>query len=271
MNAKCRVRLLSVSLAVVLIGGWASPPRVSADSTNANTRPLKYEAPALLTGTIYAKDSRKVLFKFRRTATRSGSKLSVVREHTYPDGKPAARERIMYEGDNLISYALDELQIGAAGNAVIRREAANPSKGTLLFEYAKDVASGTKPKTSSEALRSETLVSDTVATFLVSHWAELSRGEKVKCRYVVVPRRETVGFTFIKGSETTCQGRKAVIIRMEATSPIIAALVDPLYFTVEKEGQHRVFQIVGRVTPKIKVGDSWEDLDAQLVFDWPGG
>jgi hypothetical protein len=267
MNVERRMRLLPVCLAAIWVGGWASQTPLYADPTNAT--PLRYEEPKLLTATIYAKDSRKVLFKFKRTATRAGSKLSALREYTYPDGKPAARERVTYNGNNLATYTLEELQIGAAGSVLVRREPGNPPKGDLRFAYTKDVSAADKPKVSTEAMRNDCLVSDMVATFLESRWAELAKGEKVKCRYVVVPRRETVGFTFLRDSEATYQGRKAVIIRMEATSPIIAALVDPLYFTVEKEAPHRVFQIVGRVTPKIKVGNAWEDLDAVVVFDWP--
>jgi hypothetical protein len=108
-----------------------------------------------------------------------------------------------------------------------------------------------------------------VAAFLADHWGELARGEKVKCRYVVVPRRETVGFTFTKEADTTAQGRGVLVIKMEATSLIIAALVDPVFFTVEKTGQHHILQYVGRVTPKAKIRETWEDLDALVVFDWP--
>jgi hypothetical protein len=271
MSARSWATLLPIGMAAVLIGGWASQTTCAGDSTNANGTRLKYEEPNLLPGTIYAKDSgqQQVLFKFKRVATRSGFRVNVLREYTYPDGKPAARERIVYDGDDLVSYALDETQIGAAGAVKVQRDAGSPAKSALLFEYTKDLASGSRPKTSTEALRNDTLTSDMVATFLLSHWGELSNGEKVKCRYVVVPRRETVGFTFVKESETTSQGRRAVIIKMEPTSLIIARLVDPLFFTLEKDGQHRVLQYTGRVTPKTRIGNKWDDLDATVVFDWP--
>jgi hypothetical protein len=258
-------------MAAVLIGGWASQTTCAGDSTNANGTRLKYEEPNLLPGTIYAKDSgqQQVLFKFKRVATRSGFRVNVLREYTYPDGKLAARERVVYDGDDLASYALDELQIDAAGSVKVRRDPGSAARNALLFVYTKDLASGGNPKTSTEALRNDTLTSDMVAPFLASHWGELSNGEKVKCRYVVVPRRETVGFTFVKESEATWQGRRVVIIRMEATSLIIAQLVDPLVFTVEKGGQHRVLQYVGRVPPKTKAGSKWDDLDATVVFEWP--
>jgi hypothetical protein len=262
---------MPIRIAAILIGGWASQTTSFGDATNTNGTPSKYEEPKLLLGTIYAKDSgrQQALFKFKRAATRSGSSLNVLREYTYPDGKPAARERFVYDGDDLVSYALDELQVGAAGSVKVRRDPGNPARNALLFEYTKDLASGSNPKTSTEALRNDTLTSDMVAAFLVSHWGELSKGEKVKCRYVVVPRRETVGFTFAKESETTLQGRAVVIIKMEPTSLIIKRLVDPVFFTVEKDGQHRVLQYVGRVTPKAKAGSKWDYLDATFVFEWP--
>jgi len=86
------------------------------------------------------------------------------------------------------------------------------------------------------------LINDMVAPFLISHWEELSNGREVKCRYIVLPRRETVGFTFTKEREESWSGRAVVILKMEPTSPIIAELVDPLYFTIEKEGPHRVLK-----------------------------
>jgi len=226
----------------------------------------------VLTGTIYAKDTAHAqgLFRFRRTVTPAGPQITVLREFTYPEGKPAAREQVTYGTNGLVSYSLEELQIGAAGGVVVNREPGNPAKGRLVFTYNRDVAGGGKPRTSTEAWRRDTLVTDMVGPFLAQHWAELARGEKVRCRMVVVPRRETVGFTFSRQEQAAYHGRRAVILRMEATSPIIARLVDPLYFTVEEEAPHRVFQFVGRMTPKVKANGAWQDLDARMVIDWPG-
>jgi hypothetical protein len=265
LRTPAALRLFAALLtSLVTWNGWA------ADTPVKPGTPSLYEVPTSLMGTIYEKGTSppKALFNFTREATRSGGKLSVLREFAYPDGKPAARERLVYEGNNLVSFQLDELQIGAGGSARIQREPGNPAKGTISFEYHKDLPAGGSTKTSSESLRPDTLAGDMIAPFLKVYWNELFRGEKVKCRYIVIPRRETVGFTFVKDSETTAAGRPALIIRMEATSPIIARLVDPLYFTVEKESPHRVTQYIGRVTPRTRKNGQWEDLDALFVFDW---
>lgn len=229
-------------------------------------RELKYEEPKYLAGTILTPDSKQVLFKFKRVASRAGSRLEVHRDFTYPDGRPAAREEAIYEGDSLVSFELEELQIGAAGTVRIRRDEKDGAKGSVEFEYSKEL--GDKPKVRSEALREDTLIADMVAPFLKSHWDELTRGEEVKCRCIIVPRRETVGFTFTKGAALTWQGREVLTVRMEASSAIIARLVSPLVFTIEKAPPHRVLQYAGRTTPKIQAGGKWKDLDAVTVFNW---
>ncbi len=233
----------------------------------SSEKPLRYEKPALWTGTVYAGKggSRQVLYKFKRTATRSGNSVKAVREYTYPDGRPAARELTVYEGNNLVSYELEELQINARGIARIQSSTNNPDR--ISFTYVSDLKTPHKAKQNTEKLQPDTVVNDMLAPFLAAHWSELMRGEEVKCRYIAVTRAETVGFKFTKHAESTRDGKPVVIIKMSPTSLIIAALVDPLYFTMEKDGDHRVLQYDGRTTPKLQDRTKWKDLDAVTVFE----
>jgi hypothetical protein len=59
-----------------------------------------------------------------------------------------------------------------------------------------------------------------------------------------------------------------LLVKMEVSSLLLAALVDPLYFTIEKAAPHHVLQYVGRTLPKIQAGTKWKDLDAVTIFDW---
>ncbi len=251
------------------LGSAVGPIRsFAADPPSPAPSDLRYEEPTYLTGAIYGQgaDNNKLLFNFKRVATRSGSSLKVERDYTYPDGKPAAREKVAYEGDNLISYELEEVQIGAAGSVRLRRAPDNPAKSRIEFDYHGE--NGGRTKTSTEPLKGSTILGDMVGPFLASNWATLLSGAGLKCRFLVVPRRETVGFTFVKTGESTWQGKEAVLVKMEASSVLLAALVDPLTFTIEKAPPHRIFQYVGRTTPKLQVGTKWKDLDAVTVFDW---
>jgi hypothetical protein len=191
-----------------------------------------------------------------------------MREYSYPDGRLAARERVVYNGNDLRLYELVELQTGGFGRATIKPAQDNPQKQALYFAYSKDSASRATPKQAVENLRADSLNNDIVGPFLIAHWNALMKGEEVNCRFIVVPRRETVGFRFVKESESQWQGKPIVILRMEPTSPVIRALISPLHFRIEKEGGHHVLEYSGRTTPKMKSGNKWEDLDAVTVFDW---
>jgi hypothetical protein len=257
------------SLVLILALSASALPAPAADTiTNRSDAALKYEEPRHLTGAIYGQgaEKEKLFYKFQRTATRSGSQLTVQRDYTSPDGRLAAQERAVYEGNDMVSYELKEPTIGSEGSATIKRDAKNPAKGSIEFQFKSET--GAKPKLDSEALRENTLVNDMIAPYLASHWDALIGGEKLKCRYVVVPRKETVGFTFVKESESTWRNQSVIILKMEPTSPIISALVDPLYFTMQKAPPHHILQYVGRTTPKVQVGGKWKDLDAVTVYDW---
>ena len=255
-------------LAVSLVPGAEERKSLGTGFAQSPGRPLEYEAPGFLAGAIYGRgaETNKLLFRFEREATRSGDKLNVRRDYTLPDGRLAAQERVVYEGNEPVAYEMQELQTGERGTAKILRDPANPAKGSIEFEYWKEGAS--RPKTSTEALREHTLVGDMLGPFLASHWDALAQGEKIKCRCIVVSRRETVGFTFVKEAEATWQGRSVLILKMEASSLFVAALVDPLVLTIEAAPPHRVLQYVGRTTPKIRSGGKWKTLDAVTVFDW---
>ncbi len=206
-------------------GNWAA---MGAEVSGSDR--LAYEEPRSLTGSIYSRgsDTEKLLFKFQRKATRSGNKLNVQRDYTYPDGRLAAQESVVYEGNDLVFYELKETQIGAEGTAKIQPASATRSKGSIEFEYAKET--GARPKKDSETLAENVLINDMVGPFLASNWDNLVRGRKVNCRYIVVPRAETVGFTFVKHSESKWHGRDVLIVKMEVTSRLLSVLVDPLFF-----------------------------------------
>lgn len=256
---KRMVPLLPCTVVLALVAGHQ---KLSAAPGPA----LSVDEPKLLNASVYARDHKKLLFNFKRVSSRSGSTLTVQRDFTYPDGRLAAREILVYQGEALVSYDLDEAQLGAKGSATIRRASQDSAVGSIEFEYSKG-GSG-RPKAGTEPLKGNVLTADTVGPFLAAHWEELQRGEKLKCRYVVVPRAETVGFTFVKEPRPAKNAPDTAIVKMEATSPFVSTQVDPLFFTIEQAPPHRVLQYVGRTTPKVQVKGKWQDLDAVTVFDW---
>ena len=240
----------------------------------SQTRAVDYAEPKLLVGNIFAVSAHptECLFKSERRSTRSGSTVHVSCDYTYPNGSPAARDRIVYEAGQLTSFEEEELQTGEKGSAAIRPDPKNPDHWRIYFEYAIGQGSAVKKSTSSEALDNDTLIDDMIPAFIVSHWEQLNEGLPVKFRYIVLSRKETVGFKLVKDTETTWQNQPVLHIKMEPTSFIIAQLVDPLLFVVEKGGNHHILQYIGRTTPLIKTnGNKWKELDAISIFDWKQG
>jgi hypothetical protein len=246
-----RASLLTVFFALFLV-----------NTLRAADSPVNYLEPKTFTGTIYSDASLKqVLFTFRRTATNSGSEIHVERDFNLPNGKLAAREQVVYDGTQLKSLVLDEIQSRSKGSATV-----DSVGGELKINF--NYTEGTKTKTGSEKYLDEILTSDMVGPFIAAHFDEIAKGGVVKCRLISVSRAETVGFKFIKESDTTWNGKPALRITLQPSSIIIARLVDPLHFVVEKDGMHRVLEYTGRTTPSIQKNGEWEDLDAVTVFDW---
>ncbi|HEY0551022.1 MAG TPA: hypothetical protein VGF13_15565 [Verrucomicrobiae bacterium] len=247
---------------------------VSSEAVAQSPRQLnddaRYEQPGLLTGTIYEARSgtNKVLFTSKRTATRSNSTVFVTCDYFYANGAVAAREQIVFERGQLVWFQLDEKQTGARGSATIARDGKNAGKQKILFDWATTESGMTTLKTDSEAFQSETLVGDMIPYFIATHWNELARGEQLSFRFIVSDRLETVGFKLTKESDVTWRGNAALRLRMEPSSVVIRRLVDPLFFIVEKATAHRIFEYVGRVTPMMREGSKWKDLDARTVYDW---
>jgi hypothetical protein len=258
-----RRRFIALAMTMVALAVF-SPCGVTAEPAA-----IDYEEPKLLTGTVYETRSgtNKVLFTFKRTAARSNSMVYVRRDFFYPGGALAAREEVAYEGDRLVSFHLDERQTGARGNATVRREAKNPAKQVLLFDWVIGPENNAKRKTARETLQRDTLVGDMIPYFIAAHWNELARGDAVNFRFIASSRLETVGFKLVKETGVTWRGKAALRLRMEPSSLIIAQIVDPLFFIVEKSGEHRVLEYVGRITPKARDGSKWKDLDARSIYD----
>ena len=183
----------AIASAFLVVFGWLVLSSSAAEATNALA--LRYEFPTSLTGTIYDATGTNVLFEFKRSATRTGTNLQVLSECTLPDGTLVARETVTYHGDQLVAFTLDEIQTGATGSVRIlhQPQLSKPVSGKIEFNY---LVPGGKLEKATETLRPDTLISDMIGPFLADHWTELMKGREVKCRYLVVPRKETIGFTF---------------------------------------------------------------------------
>jgi hypothetical protein len=169
-------------------------------------------------------------------------------------GLVAVTEKAQLNGSQLLKYEIDQKQIKSKGTIEVK-------DGRIYF--TKDVDG--KIKTDDEKLGKSLVVSSNFPRVIKDHWSEFLENKDVDIRFAVWDRLETVGFTLSNQGTEEIDGRKCVKIKMKASSIIIAAIVRPLYLYFTEDGAHLV-KLDGRVAPKKKNGDHWDDLDAEVYY-----
>jgi hypothetical protein len=222
--------------------------------------------PARVTGTLYeiGSNRHKVLYHFVRTAHRTGSTVRVQRQFTTPDGTVAAAETVLYKSNRLVAYEMKEFQANLSGSIWIEPDPAKNGQSNILIGYGKSLA---PPRGDPQPLKPDTLIDDDLYPFMLVHWDELMRGESVKFRFVSIEWKRTFNFRLGKTGESVVDGHLCEQITMNPSGLLLAQLVNPLVFTVEKTAPHMLLSYIGRTTPRVKKGDEWKYLDAETVFD----
>lgn len=254
----------AASVILLSLGALLLQPASAAQPAGDASAAAGDHANEVLVGRVYSQGSKQpqLLYNFRRTATRNGEELDITRTYTYPDGRVAAVETATYRNGDLVSYQLNEKQIGAHGSLKIDGDAF-AGQGTVKFSYT----NGGNTKTSTENLSGPTVINDDITDYMQAHWSDLMAGQTLNVRYLVIPRLETVGFSLTKSGEDNWNGRQVVHIKMDPSSFFIGLLVDPVYFTFDKN-TGEIIQYTGRTTPKIKKNGEWQPLDAVTALEW---
>jgi len=270
MMKKYSVDFASVTLWAVLLAIWPAslPTRLAANTVSSAANSVyDYAELKLLTGTLYAigSDRKKILYTFRRTATRSGSRVHVERQFLATNGSVAAVETVLYESNQLVSFEMKDFQARLSGAIHIEPDRENPARQNIFIGYAHSL---NPPKGHARTLQPDTVIDDTLYPFMLAHWNDLMRGHTVEFHFVSLDWQRTFEFELVKTGETVQDGQPVVQITMKPASVFIVRLVKPLLFTVQQNGPHRILFYTGRTTPRTQKGKSWKYLDAETVFDY---
>lgn len=211
------------------------------------------------TSKIYdLKDRNKVLFTAVNEYEIKGDLKTYTSTFKDADGKVAAIETTTFAlkngSETLVSYIQDQKQLEALGKVEIVGDEAK-------FSYTRDG----KTKTATEKVSGDFVVGPSLVSFLKSNWEKIAKGETVKARFVVVDRLETVGFQYFKEKEKDVQGKPGVVVKMKPSSFLIAAIVDPLHFAFDKDGQ-QLLELEGRTVVKIQKESKFKDFDGFTVY-----
>jgi hypothetical protein len=186
----------------------------------------------------------------RRVAERDGAVVSthVTRD---PSGVIALAESATHSPDYaLAEYTVHANQLGQSGTVRVDGD-------TITFRLVD--ASGTR--TSVERRTGAVVTGPTLVGYVVRHLDALREDKTVSVRMAVLDRLETLGFDLRAVPSNPGETR----VRMKASSFLVAAVVDPVYFTFET-ATGKLLRLEGRVPPKVRAGDRWADFDARVEY-----
>lgn len=175
-------------------------------------------------------------------------------------GTEAIHEVAKYKDAELIETRLEQKQTDEKGYIKV-------SGDQIEFVYTN---SDGKEKKNSEKIKSgmKILAPANFIVFIRKNWADLQSRKMIPLRFAVWDRYETVGFDLIFEGNEKRSGQDLVKLKLKPSSFIIAALVNPIHLWFSQDGQ-RLIELSGRVAPKVKSGDSWNALDADVKYSYP--
>lgn len=211
----------------------------------------------------YPKSEPSPLFFYENTRKKEGNKIISKTKYTDRSGKAVVEEEAVYEGNSVLKYTYKQNQVNEYGFI----EAKN---GKMIFSFNK----GEKNETDEEDIVPKMIVADLLNDYFRQNWDDLMKEETIKVRFLFVERTETIGFKFFTIGEREIRGIPVVDIKMKPSSFIIAALTDPLIFTVEKNPPHRILETFGRLPvrvsdkPDSKDRSDWHAIDAKMELEY---
>ncbi len=202
-------------------------------------------------------DKQKLLYQMKREETNVSDNTNVKTTITEPTNKKeAVIEELLLKDGKILKYQIHQKQLGDERTLEVK-------DGKVIFTTVSDG----KTKTDQEDLAPNLVVGPTVIDYLKKNWKDIVGGETISIRFAVLERRDTVGFKFFKESELKINGKDCIVVKMKPTSFIIAAVVNPLLFTFEKDSV-KLLELKGRTLLKQNVNGTWKDLDADIVYEY---
>ncbi len=202
----------------------------------------------------------QMLFSMKNEYSISGDEKVYVSTYLSPEGHELVRETSTFqlkEGREILKkFRVEQLQLKTDGHVEIK-------DGKAHFHLLKDG----KTQSAEEKVGEDFIVSSTLIAHLrqPKNWENLLKGERVRVRFAVIDRRETVGFEFFKVKDIEVQGRKAIAVKMKPSSLLISAIVDPLYFYIDLENG-LLLEMEGRSAVKTGEAGQWKDFDGYTVY-----
>ena len=120
-----------------------------------------------------------------------------------------------------------------------------------------------KSSVTTEQVSAPVVSGPTMFGYIVTHWNELMRGESLPIRFVIIERKETIGFKLARVDAPV--GRTA--IRMTPSNWLMKLAVPSTSFEFDT-ATRKVLEYTGRVPPMEVVNGALKTLDARVTYEF---
>lgn len=218
----------------------------------------KKEAENFRGGKIYAMNSDRKKPLFTLNADLKTEKGLTVFNSSYIDNNnvEALTEEAVFEKFQLQKYTVNQKQLGEIYSLSI-------TGASMVFA----VTQRGEVRSKTRKLPPNLIVGPSFVPFMLRHWPQLLRGEKVRAELAVLEQMNHFGFVFEKLRNTSASGQAAVLVRMRPHKSLVSAIVRPIYFTVKADGS-AIIELKGRMLPKNKIGSRFVDFEGETVFSY---
>lgn len=201
-------------------------------------------------------------FFYENIRSVQGKKTISKTKYTDRSGVVLVEEEAEYENNTVLKYSYKQNQVGEVGYI-------ESKDGKMHFSFS----SQGNNETDQEDIEPNMVVADMIGDHIRNNWKALAAGDTIKFRFLLAERLDTIGFKLFTDKETIRNGVPVIDIIMKPSSIIIAALTNPLRFTVEKNEPHRILETFGRLPirtskPNPTKRSDWHAIDAMMELNY---
>lgn len=221
--------------------------------------PIKSKDLRFRGGNIYElnSDKKKLLFTMEADLKKPTQYTTIFSSAYFDTEKnEVMTEEASFDHLNLQKYVIYQKQLNEKYELEIL-------EGKMFFSVTKN---GEVEKKTRD-LTANLLIGPSFVPFLQQRWVEIQAYKKVEAALAVVDHMDTFSFQFEKIRDEKLGSKNTVIVRMKPVNTLVSSLVRPVYFVVEPDGS-RIIELKGRMLPKRKVNDRWEDFEGEAVFTY---
>ncbi len=206
-------------------------------------------------GEGFDKEGKNKQFTYERYINKAGDSTTHRAVYKDLDGEVLTEETMVEKKGQLVRYDMDQKQL--------KQKAWIEIKDGKIEYNLKKFRKSNYPITSN--MKDNFVVGLQLVDLIRTNWDKLLKGDDVKFHLGVWHRQETIGFNFSQESKDD----KTLVVKMNPSSMFIRAVVDPLYFTLDRATK-TLIEYKGRTTPKEKRGRDFYDFDGLVKYQAVG-